>query len=90
MMMNRFWRRACVPAALIFGVVAHSAALAAEMEEVVVTGSYIRGTPEDAALPVDVLSRSDLQDQGDPSINELIRNLNVSSGVIGETTANLA
>ena len=85
MMMNRFWRRACVPAALIFGVVAHSAALAAEMEEVVVTGSYIRGTPEDAALPVDVLSRSDLQDQGDPSINELIRNLNVSSGVIGET-----
>ena len=27
-----------------------------EVAEVIVTGSYIRGTPEDAALPVDVLS----------------------------------
>ena len=55
------------------------------VEEVVVTGSYIRGTPEDAALPVDVLDRSDLEDAGDPSINELIRNLNVSSGALAET-----
>ena len=55
------------------------------IEEVVVTGSYIRGTPEDASLPVDVLSRSDLEDQGDPSINELIRSLNVSSGALAET-----
>lgn len=55
------------------------------MEEVIVTGSYIRGTPEDAALPVDVLSRSDLEDVGDPSINELVRNLNVSSGALAET-----
>ena len=37
------------------------------IEEVIVTGSYIRGTPEDAALPVDVISRSDLEDVGDPS-----------------------
>ncbi len=55
------------------------------VEEVVVTGSYIRGTPEDAALPVDVLDRSDLEDAGDPSINEMIRNLNVSSGALAET-----
>ena len=55
------------------------------MEEVVVTGSYIRGTPEDAALPVDVLRREDLQNQGDPSINEMIRNLNVSSSALAET-----
>ena len=57
----------------------------AEIEEIVVTGSYIRGTPEDAALPVDVLDRSDLEDVGDPSINEMIRNLNVSSGALAET-----
>ena len=56
-----------------------------EIEEVVVTGSYIRGTPEDAALPVDVVTRADLEDQGDPSINEMIRNLNVSSSALAET-----
>ena len=55
------------------------------IEEIVVTGSYIRGTPEDAALPVDVVTRADLEDQGAPSINELIRNLNVSSSALAET-----
>ena len=56
-----------------------------EIEEVIVTGSFIRGTPEDAALPVDVLSRSDLEDVGNPSITEMIRNMNVSSGALAET-----
>ena len=55
------------------------------IEEVIVTGSFIRGTPEDAALPVDVISRADLEDAGAPSINEMIRNLSVSSGTIAET-----
>ena len=58
---------------------------AAEMEEVVVTGSFIKGSPEDAALPVDVLSRSDLEDVGNPTIIEMIRNLGVTSGNLGET-----
>lgn len=75
---------------LCFGasaVVAAPAVFAEEgaIEEIVVTGSYIRGTPEDAALPVDVLTRADLEDQGNPSINEMIRNLNVTSGNLGET-----
>jgi iron complex outermembrane recepter protein len=56
-----------------------------EMEEVVVTGSFIKGTPKDAALPVDVLSRSDLEDVGNPSIVEMIRNMSVTSGNLGET-----
>ncbi|MEM1436701.1 MAG: TonB-dependent receptor plug domain-containing protein, partial [Pseudomonadota bacterium] len=56
-----------------------------EIEQVIVTGSFIRGTPEDAALPVDVLSRSDLEDVGNPSITEMIRNMNVSSGALAET-----
>ena len=55
------------------------------LEEVVVTGSFIRGTPEDAALPVDVLNRSDLEDVGDPSLIDMVRNLGVSSGNLGET-----
>ena len=75
-----------VVAAGVSGAIALPAEAATEpMEEVVVTGSYIRGTPEDAALPVDVISREDLEDQGDPTINEMIRNLNVSSGALAET-----
>ncbi len=34
---------------------------------VTVTGSLIQGTPEDAALPVDVLTAEDLRLQGNPS-----------------------
>jgi iron complex outermembrane receptor protein len=56
-----------------------------EVGEVVVTGSFIRGTPEDAALPVDVISQQDIEKQGSPSTLELIKNLSVSSGVLGDT-----
>lgn len=56
-----------------------------EVGEVVVTGSFIRGTPEDAALPVDVISQEDLEKQGSPSTLELIKSLSVSSGVLGDT-----
>jgi len=56
-----------------------------EVGEVVVTGSFIAGTPEDAALPVDVISQEDLEKQGAPSTLELIKQLSVSSGVLGDT-----
>ncbi|MFK7914893.1 MAG: TonB-dependent receptor plug domain-containing protein, partial [Pseudomonadales bacterium] len=55
------------------------------IEEIVVTGSFIRGTPQDAALPVDVMSREDFEDQGFPSVTEMIRNLGVANGNLGET-----
>ncbi|MCP5182048.1 MAG: TonB-dependent receptor [Pseudomonadales bacterium] len=55
------------------------------IEEVVVTGSYIKGTPEDAELPVDVLRREDLQDVGSPTIQEMVRNLTIASGNLGQT-----
>ncbi len=55
------------------------------MEEVVVTGSFIRGTPQDAALPVDVMTREDWEDQGNPTITEMVRNLGISNGNLGET-----
>jgi len=63
------------------------AALAAEepIEEVIVTGSFIRGTPEDAASPVDVMSREEMNLTGNPSVLEMIRNLGPSSGIDGET-----
>lgn len=56
-----------------------------EVEQIVVTGSLIRGTPEDAALPVDVISQEDLEKQGSPSTVELLKALPVSNGVLGDT-----
>ena len=52
---------------------------------VTVTGSFIAGTPEDAALPVDVLTAQDLKLEGNPTITDLIRNLGPSSGADGQT-----
>jgi len=55
------------------------------LQEVVVTGSFIRGTPEDAALPVDVISADELKKRGSPSTLEMVKALTVSNGVLGET-----
>ena len=54
-------------------------------EIVIVTGSYIKGTAEDAALPVDVLTTEDLQKQGSPSMTDLIKSIPAVQGVIGES-----
>jgi iron complex outermembrane receptor protein len=56
-----------------------------EVSEVVVTGSFIAGTPEDAALPVDVIGAEELAKQGSPSTVEMIKALTASSGVLGES-----
>ena len=47
---------------------------------VTVTGSWIPGTPEDAAQPVSVLTRDDLEAEGSPSMLGVIRNLSFSLG----------
>jgi iron complex outermembrane receptor protein len=54
---------------------AEEAAPAPEGEEIVVTGSYIKGTPEDAALPVDVINMDELEQRGNPSPLDLIRSI---------------
>jgi iron complex outermembrane receptor protein len=56
-----------------------------QVEEIIVTGSFIRGTPEDASLPVDVIGVEDLQKQGSPSTVEMLKALPVSNGVLGDT-----
>ena len=48
------------------------------IEEVIVTGSYIKGSAEDAALPIDVITNEDLEDIGNPSMIEFIRTLDIS------------
>lgn len=57
---------------------------ASPVRDIVVTGSLIRGTPEDAALPVDVIGSEELAKQGSPSPVELLKNLPTSSGVLGD------
>jgi iron complex outermembrane receptor protein len=80
-------RRAIAACTLPAAVLAAPHAVFAEetIEEVVVTGSFIRGTPQDAALPVDVISQQDLMDIGNPTIAEMVRNLNISNGNLAET-----
>jgi iron complex outermembrane receptor protein len=52
---------------------------------IVITGSLISGTPEDAALPVDVITSDDLVEQGGPSLLELVKSLPSVGAVIGES-----
>src|SRR5687767_9262748 len=81
--------RIAVASILGLGIVAIAQAqdspLAEIPEEVVVTGSYIRGTPEDAALPVDVLSSEDLEEQGAPTVVQLVKTITASGSAIGES-----
>ncbi|MFV2090053.1 MAG: hypothetical protein ACC642_05315, partial [Pseudomonadales bacterium] len=60
-----------------------AAAQSGEIEEVVVTGSYIKGSPEDAASPVDVLTREDMEQAGNPSLVEMIKRMPAVTGVDG-------
>ncbi len=55
-----------------------------ELEELVVTGSFIAGTPEDAALPVDVTTAAELQKQGSPSVVQIVKALPAAAASIGE------
>jgi iron complex outermembrane recepter protein len=56
-----------------------------EVEEVVVTGSFIAGTPEDAALPVDVINAAELERQGSPTVVQMVRTITASGSTIGES-----
>ena len=53
--------------------------------DIVVTGSLIRGSREDNALPVDVIGRQELERQGSPTLVDLLKALPVSNGILGET-----
>jgi iron complex outermembrane receptor protein len=54
------------------------------VEEVVVTGSFIAGTPETGALPVDVVGAAELAQRGSPSMVQFIKTIPSSGAVIGE------
>lgn len=54
-------------------------------DDIVVTGSLIRGAAKNAAAPVDVISAADIKRQGHPSTLELLKTLPITAGTIGET-----
>jgi iron complex outermembrane recepter protein len=56
-----------------------------DLAEIVVTGSHIRGTALDAALPVEVYSQEELEKQGAPTALEFAKNLTISGPVTGES-----
>jgi iron complex outermembrane receptor protein len=62
-----------------------AAAVAPEVSEVVVTGSYIAGTPTNSALPVDVLSTANLEKQGSPTPLQMVKTLTASTSGLGES-----
>lgn len=57
---------------------------ASDAKEIVVTGSLIRGSSEEAPAPVDVIGAEELSKQGSPSAIDLLKNLPNSSGIIGD------
>lgn len=53
-------------------------------KEIVVTGSLIRGSSEQASAPIDVIGADELSRQGSPSVLDLLKNLPTSNGIIGD------
>jgi len=52
----------------------------APLEEIIVTGSLIKGSAADAPSPVQTISREDLVQSGVSDVSEFIRNLEIASG----------
>lgn len=96
-MRRRFFCGASIMAvAISSGYSAHAATAAAtassnnsssaptEVGEVVVTGSFIAGTPKDGPLPVDVVRKTELEQRGSPTMVQFIKTIPSSGAVIGE------
>ncbi len=78
-------RKALVLAIMLAGTALPAAAQQPEIEEVIVTGSLIRGTPVDAALPVEVYTAEDMQLSGSPTALEFAKSLSISGPTSGES-----
>lgn len=58
-----------------------------QIEEVLITGSYLRGSPLDAPSPVQVVDRDDMTAQGAVQIWDVISNMTINSGSISNEGA---
>ena len=81
-MSNKFpsRRKAITIGVILAGLSAPVLAQDGDVEEVVVTGSYIRGSALDAPSPVTVVDRDSISAQGASQIWDVIRNLEVNQG----------
>src|SRR5687767_4832902 len=57
----------------------------AQVEEVIVTGSFIAGTPKDTAIPVAVIGQDELERRGSPTVLEILKTLPVMGPVLGDS-----
>src|SRR5690554_6919046 len=73
-------------AALASGTAAAQNAAGADGRTIVVTGSLIAGSREDAPAPVEVIDAEELEAQGSPSMIELTKRLPASAGVLGDAS----
>ena len=55
-----------------------------EVEEVVVTGSLIKVSAQNQAVPVDVIGRDELEAEGSPNMIDVILNLPSMSGTLNQ------
>jgi outer membrane receptor protein involved in Fe transport len=55
-----------------------------QADRVIVTGSLIANSAEDAALPVEVFTNEDLEEQGAPTALEFAKDLTISGPTQGE------
>jgi iron complex outermembrane receptor protein len=85
-------KRKCISAAVLAGTAFLSGSYAAAddnsqkpIEEIQVTGSYIKSSPGDAALPVQVLDRDYIDGIGATSVADVIGKLAISSGAENRT-----
>ena len=55
------------------------------LEEIIITGSYIKGSSTTGALPIDVVGRTDIENLGAPTTADIVNNLTMSQNVIKKT-----
>tara|TARA_B100001094_G_scaffold99886_1_gene96058 strand:+ start:235 stop:2856 length:2622 start_codon:yes stop_codon:yes gene_type:complete len=70
----------CFLALTCFAFLSFNAHAQQDIEEVMVTGSYIKGSATDGASPVEVIDREEIENIGAVSIADITRNLSVNSG----------
>ncbi len=67
-------------ALIIAGGSAFAQEPAEEIEEITVTGSYIKGANTQGALPVSVMDRNELESFGAPTTTDIVNNLVINTG----------
>jgi len=72
--------------AAVIAAVGHTALAQGQvLEEVIITGSFIKGAATDAPSPVSVIDRDNLMQQGSPSTVDIVQSLTFSSGTENQT-----